>query len=86
MSYMGRSLNPIARLLLPAAVLLLAGGAGLFLLTGLVADSGQARALQQALQQLQVTLTAVAVDVGQESVDDGLLQRQKARKTAQRRR
>ncbi|GLC47066.1 hypothetical protein PLESTB_001272600 [Pleodorina starrii] len=58
MSYMGRTLNPVTRQLVPAAVLLLAGGAGLFFLTGLVADGGQVRALQQALQQIQLTVMA----------------------------
>ncbi|GLI65104.1 hypothetical protein VaNZ11_008512 [Volvox africanus] len=58
MSFRGFTLNPNARHLLSAAVLVLAAGAGMFLLTGMVADAGQVRALQQALQQLQVLIAS----------------------------
>ncbi|KXZ48237.1 hypothetical protein GPECTOR_29g18 [Gonium pectorale] len=56
MTTMGHTINPIMRLLIPAAAALLALGAGLMALVGFVADAGQARSLQQAQQQLAVAL------------------------------
>jgi hypothetical protein len=66
---LGLPLNPISRQLLPAAVLLLAGGAGLFLLTGLVADGGQVRSLQQALLQVQLMASGGATAIAAGSAE-----------------
>lgn len=63
-SWWGVALNPVVLLLLPLAVLLLGVGAGALLLVGLVADCGQARALMQALEQVEVEQVARAT-VGQ---------------------
>ncbi len=50
----GQPINPVLRHAVPAVTGVLGLLAGVFLIMGFVLDAGQARALQQSLQQLHV--------------------------------
>ncbi|KAG2429655.1 hypothetical protein HYH02_013994 [Chlamydomonas schloesseri] len=58
MALLGKRLNPNAVFLPPLAAVVCAAGAAVFFIMGVAADGGQARALQQATQQLGVMVEA----------------------------
>lgn len=58
MALLGKSLHPHATFAPPLAAIVCAAGAAIFFVMGVAADGGQARALQQATQQLGVMVEA----------------------------
>ncbi|KAG2484861.1 hypothetical protein HYH03_016347 [Edaphochlamys debaryana] len=70
MTYLGRSLHPTLKYLIPLVSALLAFAASALLLTGLVADGGQSRALQCAAMALQARVNGLR-GTGKEGKDKG---------------
>ncbi|KAG2429617.1 hypothetical protein HXX76_010849 [Chlamydomonas incerta] len=64
MRLLGKSLHPSAAFAPPLAAIVCAAGAAIFFVMGVAADGGQARALQQATQQLGVMVEAAGGRAG----------------------